>query len=221
MELAKWAEDTAQRVLQNELPRRWAHTQGVALKARRLAPVLGAHAEPVEAACWLHDIGYAPSLHDTGFHPLDGARYLRDVARADAPLCRLVAHHSCALIEATERGLGADLVREFQPPPPDLADVLTFCDMTTGPDGQDRTVRKRIAEVRQRYGPGNIVSQAIVRSTPELIAAVDRVQGNLAMHGMARSFRSVRSSSASMLEAATAGDPSFDVPGGARNPGET
>jgi hypothetical protein len=26
----------------------------------------------------------------TGFHPLDGARYLRDVAKADALLCRLV-----------------------------------------------------------------------------------------------------------------------------------
>ena len=29
------------------------------------------------AAAWLHDIGYAPELVETGFHPLDGARYLR------------------------------------------------------------------------------------------------------------------------------------------------
>lgn len=28
------------------------------------------------AAAWLHDIGYAPELRDTGFHPLDGARHL-------------------------------------------------------------------------------------------------------------------------------------------------
>jgi hypothetical protein len=24
------------------------------------------------AAAWLHDIGYAPGLPETGFHPLDG-----------------------------------------------------------------------------------------------------------------------------------------------------
>jgi len=41
---------------------------------------------------------------------LDGARYLRDVQHADALLCRLVAHHSCAIIEAGERGL-ADVLR--------------------------------------------------------------------------------------------------------------
>jgi integrase len=29
----------------------------------------------------LHDIGYSPELADTGFHPLDGARYLRDGLR--------------------------------------------------------------------------------------------------------------------------------------------
>jgi hypothetical protein len=36
------------------------------------------------AAAWLHDIGYAPAIAEsgTGFHPLDGARYLRDKMRA-------------------------------------------------------------------------------------------------------------------------------------------
>ena len=67
----------------------------------------GEDAELVEAAAWLHDIGYAPDLHDTGFHPLDGARYLRDVEGADPLLCRMVAHHSCALTEAEERGLAS------------------------------------------------------------------------------------------------------------------
>ncbi len=35
------------------------------------------------AAAYLHDIGYAPELAITGFHPLDGARHLR-VTRARA-----------------------------------------------------------------------------------------------------------------------------------------
>ena len=102
--LACWAGHLAQALLQEPLPRRWAHVQGVADRARSLAPVLGGDADLVEAAAWLHDIGYAPGLAVTGFHPLDGARYLRDARHADVLLCRLVAHHSCALIEAEERG---------------------------------------------------------------------------------------------------------------------
>ena len=102
--LASRAEHLAQALLQDPLPRRWAHVQGVAARARSLAPVLGADADLLEAAAWLHDIGYAPDLAVTGLHALDGARYLRDAQHADAMLCRLVAHHSCAIVEAEERG---------------------------------------------------------------------------------------------------------------------
>jgi putative nucleotidyltransferase with HDIG domain len=76
--LVSWAIHLSQALLQESLPRRWAHVQGVAARARSLAPVLGADAELLEAAAWLHDIGYAPGLTVTGLHALDGARYLRD-----------------------------------------------------------------------------------------------------------------------------------------------
>src|SRR5271165_3769495 len=121
--LASWAEPLAQALLQEPFPRRWAHVQGVAAQARGLAPVLGTDADLLEAAAWLHDIGYAPSLATTGLHQLDGARYLRDTQHADAMLCRLVAHHSCAIIEADERGLADVLNLEFEPAP----DVLSAC----------------------------------------------------------------------------------------------
>jgi HD superfamily phosphodiesterase len=87
-------------LLEIPLQRRWAHVQGVAARARSLAPILDDDADLLEAAAWLHDIGYSPDLADTGFHPLDGARYLRDVHAADPALCRLVGNHSCAVIEA-------------------------------------------------------------------------------------------------------------------------
>ena len=103
--LASWAEHLAGALLQEPLPRRWAHVQGVAARAHGLAAVLGADADLLEAAAWLHDIGCAPRLATTGLHQLDGARYLRGAQHADAMLCRLVAHHSCAIIEAGERGL--------------------------------------------------------------------------------------------------------------------
>ena len=72
----------------------------------------------------------------TGLHALDDARYLRDAQQADALLCRLVAHHSCAIVEAGERGLADVLRREFKPVQYALSSVLTFCDTTTSPDGE-------------------------------------------------------------------------------------
>jgi hypothetical protein len=71
--MASWAEPLAQVLLQEPLPRRWAHVQGVAAQARGLAAVLGADADLLEATAWLHDIGYAPGLAATGLHSLDGA----------------------------------------------------------------------------------------------------------------------------------------------------
>ena len=173
--LASWGEQLARELLQESLPRRWAHVQGVAARARSLAPVLGADADLLEAAAWLHDIGYAPGLAGTGLHALDGARYLRDAQHADALLCRLVAHHSCAIIEAEERGLADVLGFEFEPGPYVLSSVLTFCDMTTSPDGGLVPVERRLAEIHHRYGPGHLVSRSIHRATPMILRAVEQV----------------------------------------------
>jgi hypothetical protein len=117
----------------------------------------------------------------TGLHSLDGARYLRDTQHADAMLCRLVAHHSCADIEAEERGLADVLALEFEPPPDTLADALTFCDMTTSPDGEPVSADKRLAEIHHRYGPDHLVSRSIRRATPTILRAVDQVQGRARM----------------------------------------
>jgi HD domain len=174
------AETLARALLEESLPHRWAHSRGVAAAARTLTPILGRHADALTAAAWLHDIGYAAALHDSGFHPLDGARYLRDVQHADPLVCRLVGHHSCAVIEAAERGLAADLLREFRPASRGLADALIYCDMTTGPQGQPMTVEQRLAEIGHRYGPDNVVSRALARSAPELAAAVGRIGRKLA-----------------------------------------
>jgi putative nucleotidyltransferase with HDIG domain len=179
---AAWAADLARELLQAPLPRRWAHVQGVAARARSIARTLGPDAELLEAAAWLHDIGYLPELARTGLHQLDGARYLQDVDHADELLCRLVAHHSCAHIEAEERGLAAVLRREFAPAPKALADALTFCDMTTSPDGEHVRVDRRLAEIHDRYGPEHLVSRSIQRATPMILDAVSqvRVRGVLA-----------------------------------------
>jgi hypothetical protein len=177
---AAWAEGRARALLADSLPRRWSHVQGVAARARTLKPSLGTDADLIEAAAWLHDIGYLPQLVATGLHGLDGARYLRDVQHAERLLCRLVAHHSCAVIEAEERGLAHVLTREFAPPPRPLADALTFCDMTTSPDGEPVQVHNRLAEIHDRYGTGHLVSRSIRRATPLILEAVGQIRARAA-----------------------------------------
>jgi len=171
MSQVEWARDLARALLAEPLPHRWAHTQGVAAQAETLAPILGDDADLLTAAAWLHDIGYSPALATTGFHPLDGARYLRDTEHADPRLCNLVAHHSCALIEAEERGLADQLTTEFTPERDDLINALIYCDMTIGPDGQHLTIEARIADIRTRYPEDHPVTRFIHRASPALSAA--------------------------------------------------
>ena len=90
-------------------------------------------------------------------------------------LCRLVAHHSCAIIEAEERGLADVLSLEFEPAPYALSSVLTCCDMTTSPDGELVPVDRRLAEIHDRYGSGHLVSRSIQRATPMILRAVEQV----------------------------------------------
>jgi predicted hydrolase (HD superfamily) len=168
-------------LLEAELPRRWAHCQGVAQQASVIGRILGDQAAVVEAAAWLHDIGYAEPLVESGFHPLDGARYLRDAGVGDRPLWTLVAHHTCALIEAQERGLDATLAAEF---PVDDVDpfavaALTYCDMTTDPDGQRVDVEERIAEILDRYPSDHVVHRSISRAAPRLRAQTAEVSAVL------------------------------------------
>jgi hypothetical protein len=66
----------------------------------------------------------------TGLHALDRARYLRDAQHADTMLCRVVAHHSCAIVEADERGLADVLSLKFEPAPHALSSVLTWLPAT-------------------------------------------------------------------------------------------
>jgi hypothetical protein len=175
------ARELCRSLLAEELPRRWAHSQGVARQAKTIKHVFADRAEVVESAAWLHDIGYATPLATSGFHPLDGARYLRDSGFTDRAVWTLVAHHTGAMIEAEERGLADVLAAEFpigDAAPFNLA-ALTYCDMTTGPDGQPVDVEQRIAEILTRYPPDHVVHRSISRAAPTLRAQVGEVSAIL------------------------------------------
>lgn len=181
--MAKWAHSVAEAELSEPLPRRWAHSQGVARRAAEVAGVVGDDAELVSSAAVLHDVGYAPRLAVTGFHPLDGARFLRDIHATDERLVRLVANHSFALLEAEERGLREVLEAEF-PLLDDqrLVDALVYCDMTTTPDGEVTSAEARLAEITTRYGSESLVGSFIRRAAPDILEAVGRVDSALAIH---------------------------------------
>jgi len=175
--LAIRAEQLARSLLCDELPMRWLHTQRVAATAAVLATGLQQD-DIVIASAWLHDIGYAFGLIDIGFHPLDGARYLRREGWPEQ-IQNLVAHHSCADVEAAERGLAPELLAEFRDQPSAARDALWAADATTGPAGQRFSVAERADEVVARYGPDHVVSTCMRRIEPELQSAFDRTMQRL------------------------------------------
>lgn len=123
----------------------------------------------------LHDVGYSPAARRTGFHALDGALFLRRLG-VDERVVGLVANHSCAGIEARFHRLDRCLSREFPRHDALPHDALLYCDLTTGPDGVPLALDERLADIRARYGPEDLVSRFIDRAEPEIRAAVARME---------------------------------------------
>lgn len=137
---------------------------------------------PLRDDGWLHDVGYNEIAALTGFHPLDGARWLRDHGWP-AETCRLVAWHTEALEEARRYGLDTALSAEFDRPAPLAAAALAWADLTTSPNGERWNAERRIAEILCRYPAGSIVHEATRASLPGLRSAVRTIEHLLASAG--------------------------------------
>lgn len=173
------ARQIATGLLAESLPRRWAHTLSVASAAAELAKVLAPNAAAeIVTAAWLHDIGYAPQLVNTGFHPVDGAAYLTRYAqtrqRIRPEVIALVAHHTGAEYEARERGL-QDILASYHVPDADWLAILSCADLVTGPEGATVDPADRISEVLTRYPVDHPVHRAITQSANMLITESRRV----------------------------------------------
>jgi hypothetical protein len=171
------AEDLARYLLTSE-PERLAHSEAVAARAQLFTAATSAEQAPfLVAAAWLHDIGYHPSLKETGFHPLDGALHLQR-AGWPAPMCDLVAHHSGSRFVAAARQLDKEL-SAFTFVEDEVSDALTVADQTAGPNGHLMTVQERIQDMLTRHGPDSPNARAHPRRGPYLIAAAHRVAARL------------------------------------------
>jgi hypothetical protein len=175
MDRQRWAEEHATSLLAGN-ERRMAHTQAVAACASSLGVTLvfdPTDSATLVAAAWLHDVGYAPELAKTGAHHLDGARHLAGLG--EERLACLVAHHGSGEAETALRGFAAEFA-EFPREPSLVADILTYCDLSSGPDGSRLDLAERLSEVRTRYGDDHVVVRGLEASSELIEGAFRRVE---------------------------------------------
>jgi hypothetical protein len=168
----------ARALLRKGSPERWLHTQGVANRAAELAVTVSVDDRRVLiAAAWLHDIGYALALQETGFHPLDGALYLQ-MQGWDGRLAALVGHHSGARFAPAEDAF-ASVMTEFDFEDGPVSDALTYADLTVDPHGRRMTVPYRIVEAIECIGVNLPNGRDRLDRLPYLLAVADRVEQRL------------------------------------------
>jgi hypothetical protein len=176
MVLTEWAALWAEGFL-GTLGERWNHTLAVVTRAHEMSGQLGLpDGDVLVAAAYVHDVGYAPQARVSGFHPLDGARQLRDAGQDR--LAGLVANHGGAAEEAWLRGLHHEL-EAFTAEDTLVARVLDYCDLTVGPAGETVTPNERLAEVEAPYGPEHVVARGLRRAWPRLDERVREVADRL------------------------------------------
>jgi hypothetical protein len=179
--IVTWAAEHAEKLLV-PVENRWPHTMGVVRTAEYVGKALNDEDRSLLiAAAYLHDVGYAPQIQRTGFHPLDGAYYLLSLNQKR--LASLVAYHSEAQFEAKLRDLLPELnniPREYSA----IADALTYCDIHTSPSGASIPFDERIADILQRYPEDHIVNQAIRQAIPFYTQAIANTQNLLKSQNM-------------------------------------
>lgn len=97
-------------------------------------------------------------------------------------MARLVAHHTGARLEAELRGI-AGYLAEFPFDDGPLDHALTFCDLTTGPDGSPVSLAWRVGDIADRYGPEAVTARAVAAGVPEFERACRLTKQRVAATG--------------------------------------
>gem|GEM_PF-1978370 len=142
-------------------PLRCEHILAVADRAVQVCDTLLNHRhvncclKETECAALLHDIGYLPEIstlleqateyHPTGWHPVDGANFLR--YRGEHRLATLIEGHGHSPEVSKLRGLAPMTVSNDI-----VAMIITYCDVQTDPNGIPVSYMERLNEIGERKG---------------------------------------------------------------------
>ena len=150
-----------------ENPKRVEHVLEIARRVRNSGEKLrfsGELLDLAESAALLHDIGYWKEIALTGFHPIDGAKFL--IEHGEREIADLIVGHSCSPEEGQLLGhLG------IEQSPNIVAKLITFWDVQVKQGGEVVTYSERYNDILKRYGEDSIVGQAnkLAKSRIELI----------------------------------------------------
>jgi len=128
----------------------------------------------------LHDIGYAPAVRSSGFHPFDGGCWLLTEG-APATVAGAVARHSESLLQPGAVASPVDPAALPAAPGP-VADAITYADRTTTPDGRRTTLLERLVARGGCRHPTDADDRDRLR-TERLAHAVARVEVRMARLG--------------------------------------
>lgn len=104
----------------------------------------------------LHDIGYSDKLKETGFHPLDGYNYLKEI---DENLAERMLLHTSTPEEAEMRGIVMPVVKEDA-----YSMLLSYADARVLATGKRVSSEERLLDIINRYGSDHLVSKANIKA---------------------------------------------------------
>lgn len=164
---------------------RYDHILGVVHKMEQLLsqlPVTDDWKPLLLQACYLHDIGYSPTLNTYNYHQLNGAIFAHNKG-FPKPVIAAVLFHSCAYHDALSSR--PDLIDIYEQNKASLdeldrlfIDFVSYCDLHTSATGEPTTLRERIEDVSIRYGADHEVSMLMINNTQrfeEIIARVNKI----------------------------------------------
>ncbi len=112
----------------SDSPKRVLHVMEIARRVRQSGKLLGfseADLDLSECAALLHDIGYWQPIATTGFHPVDGANFLK--GQGQEILADLIIGHSCSPEEG--RLMGFDDLQQSESL---IGKLITYWDVQGG-----------------------------------------------------------------------------------------
>lgn len=157
-------------------PSRIEHIFAVGRKAKAAAETIKRRHPEIEidpdfvyCAALLHDIGYAESIAQTGFHPLDGYNFL---CRSGYPdLAAAIVGHSSAPEHAQLSGISLPDINDSV-----TAKIITYCDAHIKQGGAEVTYQERVNDIVSRYGTDSITVQACHRADPRIRAIISEIE---------------------------------------------